>query len=229
MNLAQIIQRKVYDLAVRLKLSPYRRLWLLQPSDWDKDYASGKLDYYGEFGQQERLQVVIGMVRGFHRKPRVLDIGCGVANLRAMIHGDYLEEYVGLDVSQVAIEAARNRNFPNSRFIVGERPDPSDGLFDVIMLTDMMCYVEDLPGLLESLKPHLAEGGRLITLQYRHPGDIALHRDLARHFTEIHSVTVARNVAPKHAWRISSYGMEGVDPAAIRSALLEGSLHLRAA
>lgn len=226
MNIAQRIHRRVYDLAVRLRLCPYRRLWVVPAAVWDQEYAAGKLDHYGELGQQDRLHVVIGMMRATHRQPRVLDIGCGVGILRSRIHPDYLDEYVGVDISAVAVETAKAQRFPKSRFIVGELPAPSDGLFDVIMLTDMMCYVEDLPALLEKLKPFLAQGGRLITLQYSHPGDVALHRDVARAYREIDCVTVKRDIAPKHAWRVAAYTLDDIDPAKVRRGVLEPELRL---
>jgi SAM-dependent methyltransferase len=218
MNIAQRIGRRLYDLAVRLRLSPYRRLWLMTPADWDKDYASGSLDYYGDTVNQARLQVLIGIIKSFPRRPRILDIGCGVGTLRARIHDDDIAEYVGLDISEIAIAAARAHRFPNTSFRVAERPLSDEGAFDIIMLTDMLCYVVDVPGLLESLKPSMAPDGWLVNLLFRHAGDVALHRQVEASFCKLDKVYIARNVAPQHAWLIGTYGLSRADAAMARNA-----------
>jgi SAM-dependent methyltransferase len=226
LSIAERIRRKVYDLGVRAGVFEYRQLWHVSPAHWDASYSDGRLDYYGQFWQQDRLQVLIGMIRAFPRKPRVLDIGCGSGTLRARIHDDYLAEYAGLDISKVAIEAARAQHFPKSRFIVGETPGPEDGPFDIIALTDMIYYVEDRPTLFDALKARMAPDGWLINIVYHHPGHTGLLREMDEHFTLIDGVTLKRNVAPKHAWNISTYGLQDVDAAAIRGAVLEHSIRL---
>ncbi|MFL5298407.1 MAG: class I SAM-dependent methyltransferase [Phenylobacterium sp.] len=226
MNLARRPLLALYDLGVRAGLLRYRRRWRLSPADWDIHYADGRLDYYGQFWQFHRLEVLIGTIRAFPRKPRVLDIGCGSGTLRARIHDDYLAEYVGLDISEVAISAAKAQNFPKSRFIVGDRPGPGDGPFDIIAFTDMLFYVDDRTALFDALKPQMAPDGWLVNVMYRHHGDTALMRELARHFTLIDGINLKRNVAPKHKWNISAYGLQDVDAAAIRGTVLADSVRL---
>lgn len=226
MKITERIQRKFYDLGVRAGLLKYRHLWPLSPEDWDVRYADGRLDYYGQFWQQDRLQFLIGKIQAFPRKPRVLDIGCGSGTLRARIHNDDLAEYVGFDISEVAISAARAQHFPKSRFIVGETPGHDDGPFDIIAFTDVLYYVTDRPGLFEALKARMAPDAWLVNVMFRHPGDTALLRELDDHFTLIDGVTLKRNVAPKDAWNISVYGLKDVDAAAIRGAVMADSVSI---
>jgi SAM-dependent methyltransferase len=229
-NIVDRIARRTYDLAVKAGLSPYRRQWLLSPADWDASYASGSLDFYGALREQGRYGVLVGFTRAFKRKPRILDLGCGVGVLRARIPDENVAGYVGIDPSQVAIERARAQQFPSSVFEVGERPAADAGLFDLIILNEMMCYVEDLEDLLENLKRHLAPDGRLLTSMFHHAGDVALHRAVTRHFTEIDVVEVVRsNYKPLHVWRIGCYALGELDTSRIRETPLEAKLRLESA
>jgi 2-polyprenyl-6-hydroxyphenyl methylase/3-demethylubiquinone-9 3-methyltransferase len=227
MNIVDRIARRAYDLAVRAGLSPYRRQWLLSPSDWDASYASGSLDFYGALREQGRYGVLVGFARAFPRKPRILDVGCGVGVLRARIPDEDVAGYVGIDPSQVAITQAQAQCFARSVFEVGERPSADAGLFDLIILNEMMCYVEDLDGLLENLKGHLAPGGWILTSMFHHAGDVALHRAVARHFTEVDVLEVVRaNFKPLHTWRVGCYALGDLDAPGIREAPLEARLRV---
>ena len=227
MNIAERIARRAYDLAVRAGLAPYRRQWLLSPSDWDASYASGSLDFYGALSEQGRYGVLVGLIRAFSGKARILDVGCGVGVLRARIPDEDVEIYVGIDPSKVAIAKAEAQAFSKSRFEVAERPAPEAGTFDLIVLNEMMYYVEDLDGLMIALKSHLAPGGWLLTSMFQHAGDVALHRTVARHFTEIDVLEVVRrNYKPLHAWRVACYGLGETDTSGLRERPLERGLRL---
>ena len=94
-----------YDLAVRMGLSKYRLFWDQEADDWDRDYASGELDFYGSFWEHGRYSVLVGLIRAFPRKPRILDLGSGVGVLRARIPDATITGYVGIDPSRIAVEA----------------------------------------------------------------------------------------------------------------------------
>lgn len=199
------VHRLAYGWGVRLGMVRYSPPWVLAPSDWDNSYASGSLDFYASLREQARYGVLTGYIRSFPRKPRILDIGSGVGVLRSRIPDETVSGYVGIDPSAVAVSEGQSKGFANSTFQVGERPTPDLGLFDLIVLNEMLYYVRDLEGLMASLRPHLAPDGWVLTSTLRHPGDVALDRSVARHFKEIDSVVVARDCAPKNAWRLACY------------------------
>ena len=113
--------------------------------------------------------------------------------------------WTGLDPSEVAVEKARTEAFPRTQFHVLEQPTPDMGKFDIILLQEMLCYVEDLDGLFNCLKEHLEAGGWIISSMFGHAGDVAIHRALHQHFEEFDAVQVVRETAPKHRWRIACY------------------------
>lgn len=206
------VKRKVYDLAVRAGLAKYRRPWAISIAQWDTDYAEGTLDYYGAFEERGRFGTVVALMGAFPRKPRVLEIGCGVSILRDRTPDDMISEYIGLDPAAAGIAQASARNFPNTRFEVLERPTPDMGTFDIIVLNEMMCLLDDLPGLLEYLKPYLKPDGWLITSMFRHPGDVYLHRTVAEHYPMKDQQQIVRISRPLGKWHIGVYTAPGTRP-----------------
>ena len=91
-----------------------------------------------------------------------------------------------------------------SAFQVGDRPTPDMGVFDIIILNEMIYYVEDVDGLLDHLEGYLADDGWIVSSMFQHPGDVALRRTLAARFTEFESLTISRE-SPRKAWRLACY------------------------
>lgn len=199
------LRRVARDLGVRWKLIRYRRPWVLDAQDWDREYRSGKLDYYGNFNERGRYGVLQSYLSARQGPVRLLDFGCGVGILRERIAHLDIAEYVGIDPSAQAIATAEASRGARERFMAAELPDPSLGLFDAIVCNEVLYYVEDLPAALRRLKAALAPGGWLLTSVVRHPGDIALHRALEAEFELLDAVFVKRLTPPRNGWTVSCY------------------------
>jgi SAM-dependent methyltransferase len=199
------VKRVARDLGVRWNLIPYRRPWVLDAQDWDREYQSGKLDYYSNFKERGRYGVLLSYLSARQGPVRLLDFGCGVGILRERIGHIDIAEYVGIDPSAQAIATARENQTPKERFEVAELPDPSLGLFDAIVCNEVLYYIEDLPAALKRLRASLAPGGWLLTSVMRHPGDIAIHRALEAEFELLDSVLVKRRTPPRNGWVVSCY------------------------
>jgi 2-polyprenyl-3-methyl-5-hydroxy-6-metoxy-1,4-benzoquinol methylase len=78
-------------------------------------------------------------------------------------------------------------------------------MFDIIVLNEVIYYIEDRIALLENLRSHLAPDGRLITSILRHPGAVALDREIASVFDQVDAFVVKRQLAPRNAWRVAAY------------------------
>lgn len=198
------VRRKIYDLSVHAGLAPYKRQWRNTAADWDRDYLSGRLDAYADLSDRGRYGVLGEFIRAFPRKPRILDIGCGVGLLLGRIGSDACLEYVGVDPSRVAVEKAQARGVENARFLVGNAPTPDLGRFDVIVMNEVVYYIEDLPRMLDIVRRHLVEDGWLTTSILRHPGAIALDRTLASKFEE-HEAFLVKRAKTANAWRVACY------------------------
>ena len=78
----------------------------------------------------------------------VLDLGCGVGNLLAALRRrGWAGIFVGVDVSEQAIETSRKIGDANARWYVSTIEDfkiPTATPFDVISLCESLCYVKPM-------------------------------------------------------------------------------------
>jgi SAM-dependent methyltransferase len=94
---------------------------------------------------------------------RVLELGCSTGDLLNQLKPGY---GVGVDFSPRSIEIARAQ-YPHLHFVVADAEHLPEGAefdhsFDVIIMSDLVGYVEDIQGLLEQLKPLTHPATRLI-------------------------------------------------------------------
>ncbi len=92
------------------------------------------------------------------RPHRVLDAGCGRAELAAMVAAP---EVVCVDTSEAAVEAARARGLEAHLADVRELPF-EDGAFDVVMCNHMLYHVPDRARAIAELARVLRPGGRFV-------------------------------------------------------------------
>ena len=78
---------------------------------WDEEYASGKWTHCEHTGDDP----LYGLIEKYCRKGSILDLGCGSGNTSNELNFKCYEEYVGMDISQVAIEKAAVRSEKNGR------------------------------------------------------------------------------------------------------------------
>ena len=137
----------------------------------------------------------------------MLDVGCGTGLLRARLEGADVGEYVGVDLSATAVEAAERRRLPRSVFLAGDVATLDLGRFDVIVLNEMLYYVEDVEDFLARLGQLLEPSGLLLVSMWRHPGDRALWRTVDECFPLVDRVE-ARNRANElnpRGWIVSCH------------------------
>jgi SAM-dependent methyltransferase len=96
------------------------------------------------------------VVRHFPADARLLDVGCGGAWI-----AEHFRDYAGVDVSEEAVAAARERGL-DVRAIGPADPLPfGDGEFDAVVLKDVLEHVPDPAALVLEVKRVLRPGGRV--------------------------------------------------------------------
>jgi SAM-dependent methyltransferase len=116
-------------------------------------------------------------------------------------------EYVGVDLSPTAIETAQRRQLPRSRFVVGDVAGLDLGRFDVVVLNEMLYYVDEAESFLGRLGRLLEPSGLLLVSMWRHPGDRSLWRTVDDAFPLVDRVE-ARNRANEtnpRGWIVSCH------------------------
>jgi SAM-dependent methyltransferase len=141
---------------------------------WDKDFSGGKWDFIDDTAGD----CIYPHLEKHARGGDILDLGCGPGNTANELANDSYRNYIGVDISEVALEKAVKRtresgragknNFVRSDFL-GYAPTQD---FDVILFRESLYHVpygQVLP-ILEKYSKHLRKSGVFIVRLY--VGDI---------------------------------------------------------
>ena len=112
---------------------------------WGAEVHSGKA----------RHAAIAGLVTG----TRVLDVGCGTGDLLLILQERRIADLMGVDISQVALEMARERGV---RAVLACGDGVVPGPWDTIVLAQVLEHVADDVGMVRAAGENLAAGGRLI-------------------------------------------------------------------
>lgn len=145
----------------------------------DKIYARGGWDDLADAPQLGRYSIIAGYCAHLGAKA-VLDVGCGEGLLAQRLSRPPLEAYYGVDISQLAIQRAREAGIANARFEVGEaRTYAPDRRFDVIVFNEMLYYLDDPKGVVAAHCAFLEPGGAFVVSIHKSPRHQWVWRDLA--------------------------------------------------
>jgi 2-polyprenyl-3-methyl-5-hydroxy-6-metoxy-1,4-benzoquinol methylase len=152
----------------RIKRLASLRTWEYYPThEWDRQYATSTWTYLSGIEQLPRYAVIEGWRRRFKPEGSVLDLGCGEGVLFEQIPAAERVDYTGVDLSQVAIDAASRkvRDTALERFICADLVtfEPTRrAAFDVIVFNEVLYYLEDPIAVVDRYRAVLARGGLII-------------------------------------------------------------------
>lgn len=130
---------------------------------WNAEFAGGRWDCL----ESSPGDCVYSYVEKFAGKGRILDLGCGSGNTGNELADDAYREYVGVDISDVAVAKAARRTQENgraakNRYLIADIFSyvPA-GRFDVILFRDSIYYIQrpKIKSMLERYKRYLTANG----------------------------------------------------------------------
>ena len=135
---------------------------LYMPEDhMDELYNSS--NPFVRFVHRNRLKSIVALLPDA-KGLKILDAGCGEGHLIEVMHEKRPDnDYYGFDVTEVAVESAKER-CPYAKIQQGDiaaMPVP-DGSFDVITCTEVLEHIIDYESVVMELKRVLKPGGCLI-------------------------------------------------------------------
>lgn len=136
-------------------------------STWDAEYGDGRWAYMSEQRELARYWTIIGYMDAFRRGGEYLDVGCGDGVLFERFKPLGYRRYLGVDLSDVAIEKLRLYNDDRTNFSQadGNVYEPA-GLFDVIIFNESLYYLRDPVRSLERYAQSLKADGCMIVSTY---------------------------------------------------------------
>jgi len=129
---------------------------------WNQQYTNNRWAYLHDIEQFPRYALIGALCDKLHPAAKVLDIGCGEGILLSWLH--LCKQYVGIDLSGVAIEKAIARHGPDQRgrFICSSAESychSSDEKFDIIVFNEVLYYFEDAVEAISSYACRLVDTG----------------------------------------------------------------------
>lgn len=134
--------------------------------DWDSDYASGVLDRLWRNDQRHHHRLLASLLAGSRPNPAVLDIGCGEGAFYHTIALHRPSAYLGVDVSKLAIERAREKAISTPiegpvRFETGDGSAfETEETFDFIVFSECAEFLGDMSKVMDHYRKNLREGGK---------------------------------------------------------------------
>lgn len=185
-----------------------RRNVPISQEDWEKEYREGDWDFLRGLDELARYSVIAGFLHRLRPGGSILDVGCGEAVLLEELLPYGASRYVGLDVSEVAIERCAARNFENASFVAAaaESYEPEER-FDVIVFNECLYYFNDPVGVVESYRRALNDGGLLVVSQFKSRRASAIARGLKEKLPLIDETLVTNR---KGTWILDVFGAKDV-------------------
>lgn len=173
----------------RLFLAPFGYGRRFPAEQWDDQYRSGKWDYLDSIDQLGHYAVIAGYVRHLNPSAAILELGCGNGLLVRYLEGMPLASYVGIDLSEEAVERARAlaartvASFP-CRFRVGDfESQAPGGEFDLVVFAESIYYATRPLETLLRYSSALREGGSIIISMYRYKNTAAIWKQIESRFS----------------------------------------------
>jgi len=137
----------------------------------DDDYRRGRWDYLNNLEEMSRYAVIAGYCKHSTNVLSVLDLGCGSAILRRWLRPPESIDYVGVDLSNVAIDrAGREWTDGSTRFIAADAATyVPDRKFDVVIFNEVLYYFEQPSKILEHFAGFLEDNGHFVIPLWMRP------------------------------------------------------------
>lgn len=131
---------------------------------WEQQYKSGHWKYLNSFEQLHRYSIIAGTFHFyFGEDGTILDLGCGENILQTMLQFFKYQLYVGVDISETAIEKASSAKSENTKFICKDiNLYYPENKFNMIIFNESLYYFENPNDLLRRYSKYLTNNGIIL-------------------------------------------------------------------
>ena len=175
----------------------------LTREDWEAQYRGGDWDFLEDAGELARYALIAAWLHRLCPGGSVLDVGCGEGVLLDHLSPFGPRRYVGIDLSEAAIEKGRERSGETVELLVAdaETYQPAER-FDAVVLNECLYYFHDPIGEARKYRDCLAEGGVLVVSMFRSWRTDAILRRLEAAWPAVASTRVSN---PAGTWTLAVF------------------------
>ena len=158
----------------------FRREILRRRADrWDHQYASGRWEGLKAPLEQARLDACVALLRRHAAGGHLLEIGCGEGLLWQRLAPDDYQQFVGVDISAVAIQRATRLAGNRATFLVADMQRLElDEKFDAVIFTESIYYVSRCDELLRRYVRFLRENGVFVISVFHNRGSTGVWAEI---------------------------------------------------
>jgi 2-polyprenyl-3-methyl-5-hydroxy-6-metoxy-1,4-benzoquinol methylase len=171
---------------------------------WDMEYEAGKWKTrFEELTEMPRYAVIAGYSMTINPAASVLDIGCGAGHLWSWLRQESQHRYLGVDISGVAIQQARQRALSSrAEFRVGNATTfTPDDRFDVIVFNEVLYYLTQPELALQRYENFLTPKGVFVVSMCRSAEALRTWRRCTTRLNVLDEVRVSSsNALEWHVW-----------------------------
>jgi 2-polyprenyl-3-methyl-5-hydroxy-6-metoxy-1,4-benzoquinol methylase len=135
--------------------------------EWERLFESGSYDRLESIPERARYSLIVGQCDVLGTRS-ILDVGCGQGVLAKRLSRVTYDRYVGVDISQAAVDQAR-RALPDPRntYLVSDADgfDTADR-FDLLVFNECLYYMEDPAAVVRRYLKFLRPGGHVSISMY---------------------------------------------------------------
>lgn len=170
--------------------------------EWDAQYSRGRWSRLGDPQEAARYGAIAGLARGRGELTSVLDVGCGEGLLRSYLASQDALRYLGLDVSQAAIDRARERALPGDRFECADAESYLPGRsFSAVILNESLYYFRQPLAQAHRYLALVEPGGVMVISMFESPRTLAILRQIEKELPVLDSLRIK---GQRGSWRLVS-------------------------
>lgn len=194
-----LISQSLIFFILVIKTFSQTQIYNYSNSVFDKEYLTGKWDFFGKDAiNRANYAVIIGAfypLYGVENDGSILDVGCGVGILSDFLQDKDRNRYTGIDISSVAIKIAKEKRKKMTFYNIKAEHFNKEKkiLYDFIIFNESIYYMNHM-AILRQYTEYLAPNGTII-LSIWFNEKIAfgkkIFRDASNFLVKIDDVTVS--------------------------------------
>lgn len=178
---------------------------------WEAQYVGAQWSYLDQLEELSRYSVVAGYVQCFSRGGSILDVGCGEGILVQRLNVAACKSYVGIDISQTAIDKAAKKANRQIFFLQADAQEFVSGeSFDAIIFNEVLYYMDQPLDVVQRYEAWLKPGGVFISSLFENSRRaVAISGRIKERYNSIAEVRMSTQSA---AWIINIFAPRTSSP-----------------